>query len=118
MDIVFIRNFTVRTIIGAYDWERQVQQLLIFNVEMAADVKQAAATENLEETVNYSAVGKTIEEVVQKGEYKLVETAAERVAERLMKEYGIQWLRVEVSKPRPYSGGHSVGVCIERGVRD
>lgn len=115
MDIVFIRGLSVSAIIGAYDWERQVKQVLVFDVEMAADVRKAAANDQLEDALNYAAVGKIIRNVVETGEFRLVETAAERVAERLMTEFEIPWLRLEAKKPRPYSGGHSVGVRIERG---
>ncbi|MGH3429913.1 MAG: dihydroneopterin aldolase [Mycobacteriales bacterium] len=114
MDTVFIKGLSISTIIGAYGWERQVEQLLIFNVEMSSDVRKAAASDDLADALNYAAVGDTIKDIVQSGQFKLVETAAERVAEHIMKEYGVSWIRLEVSKPRPYSGGHAAGVLIER----
>jgi 7,8-dihydroneopterin aldolase/epimerase/oxygenase len=117
MDVVYVKGLTVRAIIGAYEWERQVRQLLVFNVEMPSDVRKAAATDNLKDALNYASACEVVKEVAEKGEFQLIETAAERAAERLMKEFGLAWVRLEVSKPRPYSGGHSVGVSIERGNR-
>lgn len=117
MDLVFIRGFRVSTIIGVYDWERQVKQNLIFNVDMANDVRKAAAEDDIEHALDYSAVTKRIEQFVTEGKFNLLETVAERLAEALMAEFRIPWLRLEVEKPFPLAGGHSAGVAVERGVR-
>lgn len=116
MDMVFIRGLSVSAIIGVDEWERLVKQTLVFNVELAADVARAAASDDLKDTVNYATVGDVIKEVIERGRFKLIETAAERVAERLMNDFQVTWLRLELNKPRPLSGGHVVGVAIERGT--
>lgn len=108
-----IRGLSVATVIGAYDWEREVEQTLVFNVDLAADVAAASATDDLADAVNYAAVAETITAVVREGKFKLIETAAERVASRLLTDFGLTWLRVEVMKPRP-AEGFSARVMIER----
>lgn len=114
MDTVFIRDLEVSAIIGANDWERQVKQTLVFDVEMAADVSRAASTDNLEDALDYSAVASGIKDFVRGSEFRLVETVAERVAQLIMARYGVTWLRLELKKPRPLSGRHTVGVIIQR----
>jgi dihydroneopterin aldolase len=112
-DIVSIRGLSVSAVIGAYDWERDIEQTLVFSVDMAADVARAAASDELADTLNYAAVAQTIVTVVRDGKFRLIETAAERVAERLLAEHGLTWLRLEVVKPRPAEGFSAV-VTIER----
>jgi dihydroneopterin aldolase len=114
-DTVSIRGLSVSAVIGAYEWEREIEQTLVFNVDMAADVARAAASDELADALNYAAVAKAITEVVRDGKFQLIETAAERVAERLVSEFGLTWLRVEVVKPRPAEGFAAV-VTIERGA--
>jgi len=115
-DTVSIRDLRVSTVIGVYDWEREIEQTLVFGVDMAADVAKAAACDDIAAALDYSAVAQTIRSVVTTGEFQLIETAAERVAERLRAEYGLGWVRVEVVKPLP-GEGYTAAVAIERGNR-
>lgn len=112
-DTVSIRGLSVSAVIGAYDWEREVEQTLVFNVDMAADVARAAASDRLEDALNYAAVAALITSVVRDGRFCLIETAASRVAGRLLADFGLSWLRVEVIKPRP-AEGFSAAVTIVR----
>jgi 7,8-dihydroneopterin aldolase/epimerase/oxygenase len=99
MDTVSVRDLSVRTVIGVHDWERAIEQTLVFNVDMVTDVRTAAASDDLADALNYSAVAATIAAVVRAGQFQLIETAAERVAERLLSDYKLTWLRLEVRKP-------------------
>ena len=115
-DTVSIRDLRVSTVIGVYDWEREIEQALIFSVDMAADVAKAAARDDIADTLDYSAVAQTVKTVVIEGRFQLIETAAERVAERLIADYGLDWVRIEVVKPIP-SEGYTAVIAIERPVR-
>jgi 7,8-dihydroneopterin aldolase/epimerase/oxygenase len=117
MDIVFIRGLEVRAIIGVRDWERQVKQTVVLNLEMETDVEAAAATDDIHGTLSYSDVAKALETFVGNSSFQLIETLAEQIAALVMAEFGVGWLRLELIKPRPLSGRHVVGVVIERGVR-
>ena len=114
-DIVSIRDLQVSTVIGVYSWEREIEQSLIFAVDMAADAAKAAARDDIAGALDYSAVAQTIKTVVIEGKFQLIETAAERVAGRLIADYGIPWVRVEVVKPIP-SEGYTAAITIERGA--
>ncbi len=114
-DTVSVRDLAVRAVIGVHDWEREVEQTLIFSVDMVpetAGVRRAAATDDLADALDYSAVATTIAAVVRDGKFRLIETAAERVADRLLADHPVTWLRVEVRKP--VTDGYTAVVTIER----
>jgi dihydroneopterin aldolase len=115
-DTVSIRDLRVSTVIGVYDWEREIEQTLVFGVDMAADVTVAAASDDIADALDYSAVAATVRTVVTEGKFQLIETAAQRVAERLLADYRLGWIRVEVVKPLP-AEGYTAAVAIERGRR-
>jgi len=117
MDIIFITDLRVDTIIGIYDWERTQLQTVSIDLEMATDVRPAAATEDIESTLNYKAISKRIEQFVAASKFQLIETMAERVAEIVREEFGVSWLRLTVHKPGALSNSTDVGVRIERGTR-
>ncbi len=114
-DTVSVRDLAVRAVIGVHDWEREVEQTLIFSVDMVpetAGVRRAAATDDLADALDYSAVATTIAAVVRDGKFRLIETAAERVADRLLADHPVTCLRVEVRKP--VTDGYTAVVTIER----
>ena len=117
MDTIFIRELTVDTVIGIYDWEREIKQAVLFDLEMACDVARAAASDSVADTLDYKAVCKRVIAFVEASEFQLVETLAERVAQLIMSEFAVPWLRVQVNKRGALRGARDVGVSIERGER-
>ena len=113
-DTVSIRDLRVSTVIGVYDWEREIEQALTFSIDMAADVSKAAKDDDIKDALDYSAVAQAVKSVVTEGKFQLIETAAEAVAQRLIDGYGLEWVRVEVVKPIP-SEGYTAVITIERG---
>ncbi len=117
MDIVFIEDLRIETIIGIYDWEREVRQVVALDLEMASDNRIAAASENIDDALNYKAVAKRLIKFVGDSQFLLVETLAERIAEIILSEFKVPWLRLKLSKPGAVTGSRAVGVIIERGTR-
>jgi dihydroneopterin aldolase len=117
MDIVFIRDLCVDTIIGVYDWERQIKQTLIIDVDMATDIRQAAATDDLQYALNYHAVSLRVSTYVESHHALLIESLAEEVADLIRTEFNVPWVRLQLTKPNAVLGARSVGVIIERGSR-
>jgi dihydroneopterin aldolase len=111
--MVSIRDLRVSTVIGVYDWEREIEQALVFTVDMASDVARAAMHDHIDDALDYSAAAQIIKTVVIEGKFRLIETAAERVAQRLIEEFGLTWVRVEVVKPIP-AEGYTATITIER----
>ncbi len=113
-DIVYIRNLEIETVIGVFDWEREIRQVVSIDLEMRTDVRKAAATDRIEDAVDYKAIGKRVIAFTTDSEFGLVETLAERIAEIVLQEFGVGWLRLRVSKPGALRGASDVGVLIER----
>jgi dihydroneopterin aldolase len=116
-DIVYIRDLEVRTVIGIYDWERQIKQKVSMDLEMAADIARAAKTDAIADTLDYKSIAKAVIAFTEASSFQLVETLAERIAEIITKDFGVSWLRLRVSKPGAVRGSRDVGVVIERGER-
>jgi 7,8-dihydroneopterin aldolase/epimerase/oxygenase len=117
MDIVFIEDLRIETVIGIYDWERQIRQVVALDLEMAFDNRRPAATDRIVDTLDYKAVSKRLIAFVEGASFELVETLAERCADIVRNEFGVPWLRLRLSKPGAVRGSRAVGVVIERGAR-
>ncbi len=118
MDIVFLRDLRIETVIGIYDWERHTRQTVILDLEMGTDVAKAADSDDIEDALNYKAVAKRLIAFVGESEFMLVETLAERCAQIIREEFGVPWVRLSLNKVGAVSGARDVGVIIERGQRD
>ena len=117
MDLVFIEDLRIDTVIGVYDWERRMRQTIALDVEMAFDNTRPAATDAIADTLDYKAVSKRLIAFVEGSSFQLVETLAERCAALIREEFGVAWLRLKLSKPGAVRGARAVGVVIERGQR-
>jgi dihydroneopterin aldolase len=117
MDIDYIRELEIETIIGIYDWEREQKQVVSLDLEMGTDISAAARSEDIENTLDYKAVAKRLIEFIEGSEFFLVETMAERIAEIVLEEFSVPWLKLRVGKPGAVTGSKDVGVIIERGNR-
>ena len=115
MDIIFIRDLRIDTVIGIYDWERSIKQTVRLDLELGSDIARAAASDSIEDTLNYKAVAKRVIAFVEASSFQLVETLAERVAQLVISEFDVPWLRVTVNKRGALRGATDVGVIIERG---
>ena len=117
MDIIYLNDLRIDTVIGIYDWERRTKQTVIFDIEMAADVRKAAQSDSIDDTVSYKAVAKRLISYVGAAEFELIETLAERVAGILLDEFKVPWCRLRLNKRGAVRGVRDVGIVIERGSR-
>ncbi len=118
MDIIYLKELKIETIIGVYDWEREIKQTVILDLEMGADIRKAATTDKLEDTLNYKAVAKRLIEFVSQSEFQLVETLAERITEIVLNEFSVPWVRLQLNKIGAVRGSRDVGIIIERGQKN
>ena len=117
MDIIFIRDLRVDTVIGIYDWERSIKQTVHIDLELATDIARAASSDRIEDTLNYKAVAKSVIALVETSSFQLVETLAERIVELVREEFSVPWVRLTLNKGGAVRGAQGVGVIIERGER-
>jgi dihydroneopterin aldolase len=116
MDRVFIEDLNVQTVIGIYDWEREIKQVVSLDLEMEFDITRAAETDSIEDTLDYKAVSKRLIRFIEESEFQLVEALAERCAAIVLAEFPVKWLRLKLGKPGAVRGSSAVGVIIERGT--
>ncbi|VAW99701.1 Dihydroneopterin aldolase [hydrothermal vent metagenome] len=117
MDIIYLTELDVETIIGIYDWERTTKQTISLDIEMATDIAKAANSDAIEDTLNYKAVAKRLIEYVASTEFQLIETLSEKICDIIMNEFSVPWVKLRVSKPGAIRGSKNVGVMIERGTK-
>ena len=117
MDSIFLHDMKVETVIGVWDWERKIRQTVSIDLEMSADIRKAAASDSVEDALNYKSVAKRVQAFVGESTFQLVETLAEKIAAIVLDEFDVAWVRVRVNKPGAIRGARDVGVLIERGSR-
>ncbi len=114
MDIIYINDLRIETIIGIYGWERKTKQIVVLDIEMGTDIRKASTTENIEDTFNYKSIAERLFEFVGASEFKLVEALAEQISDILLNEFNVPWLRLKLNKQGALKGVRDVGVIIER----
>ena len=115
MDILYIRNLKVDAVVGIFSWEKRIRQPLHLDLEIALDIRKAAATDDIQYALDYKTVSTRLTQFISQSEWHLIETLAEKIAALLMAEFGVTWLRLKLSKPAALPSADSVGLMIERG---
>ena len=115
-DIIFIEQLEVSSVIGIYDWEREIRQRLCLDIEMAVDLRAAACSDTIDDTVSYSEVAARVTALVENSQFQLLEALAEAVAQLILRDFAVSWLKLTVHKPGAVGNARSVGVRIERGA--
>ena len=103
-DTIFLSDLRVETVIGVWEWERNIRQVVSIDLEMAADIRRAAETDCIDDTLDYKAVAKRIQQFVSESEFQLVETLAESVAGIVLGEFDVPWVQVRINKPGAIRG--------------
>ena len=114
MDTVFVRDLTIETIIGIYDHERTAKQTIVLDFDMSFDIDKAAASEDIDDALNYKTLTDTLREFVEGSEFLLIETLAERIASIIINDFGVVKVKLTLHKPNALPGSTDVGVIIER----
>lgn len=117
MDIIFLGGLEIATVIGIYDWEREIKQTIVLDIEMAYDIRKAAETDDIAHTLDYKTVTDRVVEFVEQSEFFLVETLIEKIAALLLREFDIPWVKIILNKRGAISRAKDVGIIIERGEK-
>jgi len=118
MDIIFLSGLTTECIIGIWDWERKIKQKVVIDLEMAADIRKAASSDSIEDTLDYDSVSQRLLQFVSDSQFRLVETLTDRIAQIIITEFGVSWVRVKLNKPGAVRASRDVGIRIERSSAD
>ena len=113
-DLIVIKDLLLRGMIGVNDWEREVEQDILVNITLTADLSRAGQTDDLADTVNYRTVAKKLIAHVESTQRFTLEALAADIAAICLAEPGVRRARVRVEKPGALRFARSVGVEIER----
>lgn len=114
MDKIFIHALKSEAIIGIIEWERQVKQTILVDIELSADITKAALTDSITDTLNYKGVAKRVLAFIEASQFHLVETLAESIAMLILEEFGVSWVSIVLSKPGAVRNSRDVGVSLQR----
>lgn len=114
MDKVFIQGLEVLCTIGVYDWEKQIRQKLVFDLEMAFDNRPAGQHDDIGRALDYAAVSRAVTALASQQPAELVETMAERIAALILQQFAVPRVKVRVTKPGAVVTAAGVGVEIVR----
>lgn len=117
MDIIFLGGLEITTIIGIYEWERETKQTIILDIEMGYDIRKAAETDAIEDTLDYKSVSKRIITFVEESKYFLVEKLAQEITNIILNEFEVRWVKLILNKKGAIRGASDVGIIIERGEK-
>ena len=113
MSIIFLKKLKVQATIGIFEWEQRIKQTVLIDLEMTTDSKIAAASDKLEDTIDYKAIAKQIKTFTEESQFSLIETLAEKIADLIVNDFGVEKVRVTVSKPAAVRGAKTVGIIVE-----
>jgi dihydroneopterin aldolase len=114
MDIIFLRELKVETLIGVYEWEKRVPQTLQLDMEIALPNTRACQSDDIHDALDYSAIVRHIQSALSNHHFNLLEALAERIAQILLTDFNVPWVKVSVAKLNAIRDSRMVGISIER----
>ncbi len=118
MDIVFIEQFRLDTIIGIHDWERKQPQAIILDIEIGCCIKKAVQSDHIKDCVDYFEVCERIKQLAERHSFQLVEALIEAISDLILNDFSAQQVKIKLSKPDAIAQAQAVGVIIERSAQD
>ena len=118
MDIIFIDDLRIPTLIGIYPRERSVPQTVEMSLQIGTSFAGVGVSDDIGDTIDYAKVVERLRSELATQHFNLLERLAEDVAELVLNEFGARWVRVSIAKLGMMPGVRRVGVIVERGRRD
>ena len=117
LDTIYIHGLQCECVIGVWKWEKAITQTLVLDIDLATDIRPAAASDDLKDTLDYKKVADRVIEYAKANEFDLIETLIERISEVILSEFNVPWVRIKLDKGGAVKGVNHVGILIERGSR-
>ena len=119
MDAIIIEGLKVDTVVGCFNWERQIIQPLMLDLTITTCLEQASNSDELEDTMNYAEICQISAQVIQQAQPKLIEHAAKLVINALFTTFeAIESINITIRKPAIIAQANSVGIRLERHRND
>lgn len=113
MAIISIESLSVDAVIGVRPWERKISQTVLIDLDMEADIRQAATSDDIADTIDYQAVADLLQGAISGSRYRLLETLVQDVAELLAKEFKPRWFKLRIAKPAAVARSRAVAVTVK-----
>ena len=113
-DLICLHGIRASAVIGVRNWERQVRQTVLFDLELATDVSRSACSDDIADTVDYERVSKELIRFVEGSNFMLLESLVEESAALVLKRFPIAWLRLKACKLWALSQVREVSIVIVR----
>jgi len=117
LDIIYIHGIECECVIGVWKWEKAITQKLYIDLDLATDITKSAATDDLNDTLNYKHIADRVVEYAKENQFDLIETLIERLSEVILNEFDVSWLRMKLDKGGVVKNVKNVGIIIERGSK-
>ena len=114
MDKIKLSELTVNTVIGIWDWEKRNPQKVVFDIEMSTDINKASKSDSIKDALDYKAVSKRVKQYALENQFDLIEALADKVAEIILNEFEVSWVKLTISKPYAIRDSKNVSLMIER----
>ena len=119
MDSILIEGLKVDTVIGCFDWERQIIQPLLLDLDIQTSLELASNSDRLSDTLNYAEICEIAAKTIQQAQPELIEYAAKLVLKALFLHFpSIESIKITVRKPAIIPQANSVGIRLERHRND
>ena len=113
-DIVYLHGLKCETIVGVWEWEKNIKQVLTLDIDLACDIKPAAEQDDLSQALDYQAIATHVQNFTQDSKFELIETLIEKIAAQILENFDTSWVRIKLDKGQAVADVKNVGVIIER----
>lgn len=117
MDTIFIHGLQCECVVGVWEWEKKITQTLVLDIDLATDITKAAQSDELQDTLDYKKISDRVIEYAQANTFDLIETLIEHLAQLILTEFAVPWVRIKLDKGGAVKNVNHVGVVIERGSK-
>lgn len=114
LDIVFIEGLGVEASIGVYEWEKNIKQKLIFDLEMGVSLETAGQSDNVDDTVCYATVSEQVISLTQSKHFDLLEALGEQITAMILGKFPVLFVKLKLSKPGAVPEAKAVGIKLYR----
>ncbi|MCF6302957.1 MAG: dihydroneopterin aldolase [Devosiaceae bacterium] len=99
-DVIILKGLAFYGYHGVTPEEGKVGCRFSLDVTCGLDLRAAAASDDVEETISYELIFNVVRDSFSEKTFKLLETLAQHIVDRLFNAYGdIDWIQIRVAKP-------------------
>lgn len=114
-DVILLEGVQIPAALGVTAAERRMRRPVLLDIEIGVDLKPAGASDQIRHTLHYEKIFQVVEAIAGNREHKLVEALGQRIADAILEEFPVDWVRICVRKPKPIAGVlDTAGIRITR----